>query len=99
MREKLAHAQRLLEAVVTSNYTLLETESQALSKATKDPGWMVLKTPEYARQSDTFLRATEDLVAAAKAHDLDAAAMHYVSLTVSCYQCHRYVKNMRLASR
>ena len=27
---------------------------------------MVLKTPEYARQSDTFLRATEDLVAAAK---------------------------------
>jgi hypothetical protein len=58
---------------------------------------MVLKTPEYSRQSEAFVRATEDLVAAAKHRDLDLAAMHYVSLTMSCYQCHRYVKNARIA--
>jgi hypothetical protein len=99
MREKLVHAQRLLEAITTSDYALLERESQALSKLTSDLGWMVLKTPEYRRQSDAFLRATEDLVTAAKAHDLDLAAMHYMSLTMSCYQCHRYVKNMRIAGK
>jgi cytochrome c556 len=99
MREKLTHAQRLLEAITTSDFALLERESQALSKVTSDLGWMVFKTPEYRRQSDTFLRATEDLVAAAKQHDLDLAAMHYVSLTMSCYQCHRYVKNMRIAGK
>jgi hypothetical protein len=98
MREKLTHAQRLLEAITTSDYALLERESQALSRLTNDLGWMVLKTPEYRRQSDTFLRAADDLVAAAKQRDLDLAAMHYVSLTMSCYQCHRYVKNSRIAS-
>jgi hypothetical protein len=97
MREKLTHAQRVLEALTTSNYALLERESSALSDATKQLGWMVLKTPEYSRQSEAFVRATEDLVAAAKHRDLDLAAMHYVSLTMSCYQCHRYVKNARIA--
>jgi len=53
---------------------------------------------EYGRQSDAFLRATEELVAAAKQRDLDLAAMHYVSMTMSCYQCHRYIKNMRIAN-
>jgi hypothetical protein len=99
MREKLVHAQRLLEAITTSDFALLERESQALSRVTSELGWMVLKTPEYRRQSDTFLRATEDLVAAAKARDLDLAAMHYVSMTMSCYQCHRYIKAMRIAAK
>ena len=98
MREKLTHAQRVLEALTTSDYALLERESTALSAATKQLGWMVLKTPEYGRQSDAFLRATEELVAAAKQRDLDLAAMHYVSMTMSCYQCHRYIKNMRIAN-
>jgi ABC-type sugar transport system substrate-binding protein len=98
MREKLGHAQRVLEALTTSDYALLERESTALSQATKQLGWMVLKTPQYSRQSDAFLRASEDLLAAAKAHDLDLAAMHYMSLTMSCYQCHRYVKNQRIAT-
>ena len=97
MREKLTHAQRVLEALTTSDYALLERESAALSEATKQLGWMALKTPEYSRQSDAFLRSTEDLVAAAKQRDLDLAAMQYVSMTMSCYQCHRYIKNMRIA--
>lgn len=99
MRDKLLHAQLLLQAITTSDYALLERESQALSRATNELGCMVLKTPEYRRQSDTFLRATEDLVTAAKQRDLDLAAMHYMSLTMSCYQCHRYVKNSRIAGK
>jgi len=97
MREKLTHAQRLLEALTTSNYALLDQESTALMKITNELGWMALKTPEYRRQSDTFLRAAEDLQAAAKKRDLDGAAMNYVALTMSCYQCHRYIKDARLA--
>lgn len=97
MRQKLPHAQRILEALTTSDYALLERESVALVQLTKDLGWMVLKTPEYRRQSDTFLRALEDMVDAAKHRDLDLAAMHYSALTMACYQCHRYVKNTRLA--
>jgi cytochrome c556 len=61
------------------------------------PGWSVLEGPEYQRQSAAFLRATRDLVEAAKGRDLDAAANHYTTLTMACYQCHRYMKNARIA--
>ena len=33
MRTKLQHSQRILEAVVTSNWTLLDTESKALARS------------------------------------------------------------------
>jgi cytochrome c556 len=97
MREKLMHSQRILEAILVSNFDLLERESTALSKATEAPGWFVLEGPEYQRQSAAFLRATRDLVEAAKERDLDAAANHYTTLTMTCYQCHRYMKNARIA--
>jgi hypothetical protein len=97
MREKLAHAQKLLEALTTSNYRLLEEESEKLANIPLMPGWMVLHSPEYRRYSEAFLRATVDLNSAAKQRDLDEAVLHFQTLTSSCYQCHRYMKNRRLA--
>jgi hypothetical protein len=97
MREKLTHSQRILEAILISDFAMLERESTALSKATEAPGWFVLEGPEYQRQSAAFLRATRDLVEAAKGRDLDAAANHFTTLTMTCYQCHRYMKNARIA--
>jgi len=97
MREKLGHTQRLLEALTTSNFQMLEHESDSLARIPLMPGWMVLHSPEYRRYSEGFLRAVVDLNTSAKARDLDQAAMHFQSLTMSCYQCHRYMKNSRLA--
>jgi hypothetical protein len=54
-------------------------------------------SPEYVRHTTTFVRATEDLLDAAKRRDLEATPLAYVSLTLSCVQCHRYVARMRIA--
>jgi hypothetical protein len=99
MREKLAHSQRILEAILTSNFGLLERESAALAKATELPAWTVLKGPEYLRQSEAFLKALGELRNAAREHDLDAAVLRYNALTTSCFACHRYMKDRRLADR
>jgi hypothetical protein len=99
MREKLGHSQKILEAILTSNFALLERESAALAKATDSPAWTVLKGPEYMKQSDAFLKALRDLSDAAKGHDLDAAAQRYNALTTSCFGCHRSMKDRRLAAR
>jgi hypothetical protein len=99
MREKLAHSQRILEAILTSNFGLLERESAALAKATEVPAWTVLKGPEYLRQSEAFLKALVELRNAAREHDLDAAVLRYNALTTSCFACHRYMKDRRLADR
>jgi hypothetical protein len=99
MRDKLTHSQRILEAIMTSDYASLDRESAELVKATELPAWSVLKSPEYLRQSAAFVRATQDLRDAAKARDLDAAAMDYVSLTLTCFQCHRHLKGARIAGK
>src|SRR6266480_6886284 len=99
MRQKLGHSQKVLEAIMTSDFALLERESAALEQATKAPAWAVLKSPEYMRQGAAFLRAAEDLRDAAKRRDLDGAASSYVSLTLTCFQCHRYIKDRRIATQ
>jgi cytochrome c556 len=97
MREKLGHSQKILEAILTSNFTLLETESTALTKATRSPAWTVLQGPEYLRQSEAFLKSLRELGAAARDRDLDTAVSRYTALTTSCFACHRYMKDRRLA--
>ena len=97
MREKLGHSQKILEAILTSNFALLERETAALAKATESPAWTALKGPEYMRQSEAFLKALRELTDAAKGHDLDAAAQRYNALTTTCFGCHRAMKDRRLA--
>src|SRR5215470_16975045 len=69
MQQKLEHSQLILAAVVTSNWIEMERQSRSLLDLTNDSAWMVLKTPEYAKQSQAFVRAAEDLVDAARRKD------------------------------
>ena len=98
MRVKLAHSQKILEAILTSDFALLDRESSALT-GDEVTGVVGAVQPGYLRQSGAFLRAIDDSRDAAKGADLDAAASSYVSLTLTCFQCHRYMKNKRLATR
>jgi hypothetical protein len=97
MREKLGHAQKILEAVVTSDWIALETHSREMERLTRDPRWTVLKHPDYARHSAAFVRAIEDLHLAAAQRDLDRAPKAYVAVTLQCVACHRYLARERLA--
>ena len=97
MRQKLVDAQAVLAAVVTSNWRELERSSRALAKATDDPAWLVLRTPEYTKQSEAFIYAVNELVDAATRRDAEAAPLAYAALTMRCVQCPRYVARARLA--
>ncbi len=99
MREKLTHAQKILEALTTSNRDLLTAESGALVVIAKSPRWAELRTRELGIYTDSFLKAVAELDAAAKRNDFDAAAVQYNALTTSCYQCHRRLKDLRIANR
>lgn len=97
MREKLVHTQRILEAVVTSDWASLETHSSALEQLTNDPRWMVLKYPEYATHSTAFVRAVQELHKAALRRDPDEAPKAYINVTLQCVGCHRYLARARIA--
>jgi hypothetical protein len=97
MREKLVHTQKILEAVVTSDWNSLETQSRALERLTEDPRWIPLKYPEYAKYSSAFRQSVAALRKAAAAHDLEAAPRAYADVTLRCVECHRYMARSRLA--
>jgi len=97
MRQKLVDAQGVLAAVVTDNWRELDRGSRALIKATEDPAWMVLQSPEYTKQSQAFVFAVNELVEAAARRDTEATPLAYAALTLRCVQCHRYVARARIA--
>ena len=97
MREKLVHAQRVLEALTTSDYQMLENESTALARIAESPRWAELKTRELRGYTDNFLKSVAALAAASKRRDLDAAAATYSTMVTTCYQCHQHLKSTRIA--
>lgn len=97
MREKLQASQALLGALVTSRWSELERQALVLQRVTRAPGWAVLTEPEYRRQTAAYITALDALVEAARHRDLEAAPQAYVSVTMSCVQCHRYVAGRRIA--
>jgi cytochrome c553 len=98
MREKLAHSERILEALTTSNLDLLVRETDGLSRIAASPQWTAdLRTPELRGYAESFVRTVADLAAAARRRDLDSAAAHYNTMVTACYQCHKHLKDSRIA--
>ncbi len=97
MRQKLQHAQKVLEGVATANFPMIARGAEELIQLTKAEEWQVLRTARYQLFSNEFRRTAEDLVAKAEGKNLDGAALAYVEMTLSCVRCHRYVREVREA--
>ena len=97
MQEKLLHSQRILAALTTSNYALLQKETLALTQVTKNPTWTELMTSELRPYTGGFTKALADLTAAADKRDFDAAAASYSAVTAACFTCHKHVMSSRIA--
>jgi len=92
MREKLQLAQQILEGLTTENYNLIETKATRLSAMSKGSNWRVFENPDYDQHSFTFRRHATALIKAAREHNLDAATLAYVQATMSCIDCHKFVR-------
>ncbi len=95
MKAKTGYAHRLLDAVVLEDFDALADQAFRLKAVAETGDWNVLDTPEYVRESEAFIQATEKLAAAARERNGDAAALAYMDVTLKCVQCHRYIKTYR----
>jgi len=97
MRQKLEHSEALLAALVTSKWDSLDRNVRALQALTMQPGWQVLRLPEFNQYTNAFQRATGALRDAATTRDSESALKAYNGLVSSCVECHRYVARSRIA--
>ena len=98
MRLELAHSQQLLEGLALNDARMVEKNAQALSTLTRDEMWQVLQTPEYLQYSVDFRKAADAVAAAAGKQNLDGAVLAYMGLTMQCVECHKHVRDVRMAS-
>ena len=98
MRDKLELTQGILEGLAVENFDLILSRSQRLSAMSQEVGWKVFENPDYEQQSIAFRRNVDALTKAAKNKNLDGATLAYGRATMSCVECHKYVRGRLVAS-
>jgi hypothetical protein len=98
MHKKLENSQKVLEGITTQDFKMISSHAEELIAISKEAGWKVVKTPRYEAYSNDFRREAEDLIKAAKDKNVDAAALAYVDLTLTCVKCHKHVREERMTS-
>jgi hypothetical protein len=57
--------------------------------------WRVIKTEMYETLSDDFARSLKGIVKAAKEKNYESAKLNYMGMTMSCFNCHTYVRDRK----
>jgi hypothetical protein len=97
MQKKLKHSQKVLEGVAVGDLEEIANNAAELIALSKQAEWSVSQSPQYELRSNEFRRSAEELVKYAKAKNLDAAAMSYIELTMTCVKCHEYGRDTQWA--
>jgi len=92
MNMKLDYSHYILNAVATGNFSLMSENAEKLSQLTQLSAWSGHKTTEYEVLSAEFRKHADALAKAAKERNLDAASLAYVQMTLSCVNCHKYMR-------
>ena len=98
MRDKLELSQRLLEGLALEDYDLIVSKATRLSAMSKEARWQAFQNPDYERHSVEFRRHVDALAKAARDKNLDGATLAYVRATMSCVECHKFVRGKLVAS-
>jgi len=93
MQAKLGISQQILEGLVVEDFERIEKGAAALNLLAAAEEWNVSDAPRYKEHSNQFRRVALQTGKMAKEKNLDAAALSYVQLTMSCIECHRFVRN------
>lgn len=97
MRKKLAASDQILEGLVTENFGKIGKGAEQLESMSKAEKWRVSNDPIYAQMSREFRRTAKQLQEDAKEATIDAAALTWIKVTMSCIECHKWTKGMLLA--
>lgn len=94
MTKKLDHSQKLLAALVTNDLETAGKEAEELLRVRKEAAWAVVKTETYERWSEEFTANADKVIRAAKEKNLDAGKLAYLEMTLTCFNCHTYVRDL-----
>lgn len=98
MKKKLDAAQLSLEALALSDFKRLNHAAEELQAVGQAAEWRLIKSPRYDMYSDAFRRSAEELGEAARAKNIDSAALAFMDMTLNCVKCHKYVREIKMTA-
>ncbi len=96
MKAKRERAHAVLDALTAGDPDALRRNAEILALIAEMRVFVTgYKTEEYQFQVKAFKHAADDLLAAAKAKNLDAAALAYSDMTRTCVKCHTHFRGAK----
>lgn len=96
MQRKLTHSQKVLEGLAVKDFGKIDAGADGLLECLKDVTWKINETEKYLTHMTDFRRRVEGVKKAAKDKNIDAAALAYVDMTLTCVRCHQYLREDRV---
>jgi hypothetical protein len=95
MKSKLVASQKVLEGIATEDFALIQRSATLLYGYSQTAEWAGQQPPEYNRFTTDFRRQASALVQAGRDKNVDRATVAYFQLTVSCVNCHKFLREHR----
>jgi len=98
MKKKLALSQKVLEGLALEDFDKIKTGADDLVTVRQNAAFMVGKTAKYEVYANDFQKHLENIQAAVKKKNVEAAALGYVEMTLTCVRCHQYVRDEKIGA-
>jgi hypothetical protein len=99
MRKKLEASNQILEGLCTEDSELILQGARTLNEMSQSERWRVNNDPMYRQFSGDFREITQQLIEAAEEKNQDRALLKWMDATMSCIDCHSFVRGIRIADR
>lgn len=99
MQVKLDRAKGILEGLTLEDYDKIASNARALKLLSMESGWNVYQTDQYITLSQHFRQNADRIIEAAGEQDIHRAALGYVALTVSCVECHSFLRKNKVEQK
>jgi len=86
----------LSRPLALKDFKKISKNADELLFLSKEEEWKVLSTPGYERYSNEFRRNAQAIIKNAEEEDLDACARSYTDMNLTCVNCHKHVREVRM---
>jgi hypothetical protein len=99
MREKLSASSDVLEGLTTENFELIASGAKRMRQLSAAEKWQISNDASYRQFSNQFRRVMEQLETKATEKKLEGAALSWIEGTMTCIECHKWVRNTVVAEK
>lgn len=97
MRAKLASSSQILEGLCTEDFDLIAKGARELGQISTTEKWRISNDAIYRHHSAEFTRIVKELEKSAGEKALEGCSLRWIEATMSCIECHRFVRAIRIA--